>query len=78
MTVYCQNFDKHDPNWREFKIFGAIQPQRCPLPIICEETRSGFYCPVCKEFVDISEQMYASWGPLEYRYGYPKSMIRKM
>lgn len=84
MTVFCQNFDKHSPGWRnkEFKIFGQTLPRIQPTPIRCDVRTelSGieFFCPVCKEFVEVGPEQYASWGKLETRAGYPKSMIRKM
>jgi len=83
MKVYCQNFKKHDPNFdKPFKIFGQILNSMGPTPILCEVRTelSGveFFCPVCKEFVNIGPQRFASWGPIESRAGWPKSMIRKM
>ena len=86
MKVYCQNFERHSPGWRnkEFKIFGQTLPRINPQPVECYEVGISFsevkawFCPVCKERVELGPEQFASWGPIESRAGYPKSMIRKM
>ena len=86
MKVYCQNFEKHDPDFHKpFKIFGVTLPNHYPQTILCEkreiivdDPNPAYFCPVCKEYVDVSGPAYASWGPIESRAGWPKSMIRKM
>lgn len=72
--VWCQNSKNH-PLVRHPT---TGEPRRM-RPVECEKLEDGtYFCPTCKEVVDVDPPFMASWGEVETRAGYPKSMTRKL